>query len=131
VPVPAAVAAPDISGDILPEPRGHEVEERAVEPYTGEPTDVNIFEVMFPDRASLQVGYSYFPEGTVVRWLVKQGATVAATGEFVTRGGGNTNHFVTITLGVEAEPNRDADVDFTWEIGGVPFGYAVRRDPGA
>ena len=93
---------------------------------------MNIFDVEFPDRASLQVGYSYFPEGTVVRWLVRQGATVAATGEFTTRGGGNTNHFVTILLGVELDPNRDsADVDFTWEIGGVPFGYAVRRDPGA
>ena len=60
---------------------------------------MNIFEVEFPDFASLRVGYSYFPEGTAVRWLVRQGATTAATGEFVTSGGGGANHFVTIVLG--------------------------------
>ena len=87
-------------------------------------------EVEFPDFASLRVGYSYFPEGTVVRWLVRQAAVTAATGEFVTIGGGGANHFVTILLGTELALSAEAaDVDFTWDIGGVPFGYSVRRNP--
>jgi hypothetical protein len=93
-------------------------------------TDVNIFEVEFSDRASLRVGYNYFPEGTVVHWRVAQRAKPAASGEFVTNGGGNTYHWVTIPLGVELEPSPDgADVNFTWAIGTVPFQYSVRRDP--
>jgi hypothetical protein len=129
-PVAAEVAAA-LSGDILPEPRRHSgagVVETSVE---GDPSDVNIFEVEFPDVASLRVGYSYFPEGTVLRWRLRQDGTTTATGEFVTSGGGSTNHFVTIALGVELETNSDgsegADIDFTWSIGGVPFGYSVRR----
>ncbi|MDP9333666.1 MAG: hypothetical protein M3Q30_10200 [Actinomycetota bacterium] len=93
-------------------------------------TEVNIFEVEFSDRASLRVGYNYFPEGTVVHWRVAQRAKPAASGEFVTNGGGNMYHFVTIPLGVELEPDPDgADVNFTWAIGSVPFHYSVRRDP--
>jgi hypothetical protein len=96
----------------------------------GEFTDTNIFEVEFADRASMRVGYNYFPEGTVVYWRVAQHARPAAAGEFVTDGGGNTYHFVTLPLGVELEPDPDgADVHFTWAIGGVPFQYSVRRDP--
>ena len=84
----------------------------------------------FSDRASLRVGYNYFPEGTVVHWRVAQRANPRASGEFVTNGGGNTYHFVTIPLGVELEPDPDgADVNFTWAIGSVPFHYSVRRDP--
>jgi hypothetical protein len=96
----------------------------------GEFTDTNIFEVEFSDRASMRVGYNYFPEGTVVYWRVAQRAHPAAAGEFVTDGGGSTYHFVTLPLEVELEPDPDgADVHFTWAIGGVPFQYSVRRDP--
>jgi len=38
---------------------------------------------------------------------------------------------VTLPLGVHLEPAPAAvDVQFTWAIGGVPFRYSVRRDPG-
>ena len=40
-------------------------------------------------------------------------------------------HYVTLPLGVHLEPAPAAvDVQFTWSIGGVPFRYSVRRDPG-
>ena len=56
-----------------------------------------------------------------------------ATGEFVTKGGGSTNHDETVPLGVKLEgraTNPDgADVQFDWSINGVPFRYSVRRDP--
>ena len=96
----------------------------------GEFTDTNIFEVEFAERSWLRVGYNYFPEGTTVYWRIAQHAHHRAEGEFVTDGGGNTYHFVTLPLGVELEPDPDgADVHFTWAIGGVPFQYSVRRDP--
>ena len=56
-----------------------------------------------------------------------------ATGEFVTKGGGSTNHEESVPLGVKLEgraTNPDgADVQFDWSINGVPFRYSVRRDP--
>jgi hypothetical protein len=119
----AAVAAAGIAGANLRPGGAPPVDD-------SEFTEVNIFEVEFSDRASLRVGYNYFPEGTVVNWRVAQRARHAASGEFVTNGGGNTYHFVTIPLGVELEPNPDgADVSFTWAIGSVPFHYSVRREP--
>lgn len=140
VAVPADVAGAsgaadiaDFSADLLPERRVRVDDAASAAPViVGGPTDVNIFEVEFPDLASLRVGYSYFPEGTVLRWRVRQHANMAAAGEFVANGGGNANHFVTIPLGTFLEAGPDgADVEFTWSIGGVPFGYLVRRDPGA
>jgi hypothetical protein len=96
----------------------------------GEFTDTNIFEVEFSDRSSLRVGYNYFPEGTIVYWRIAQHAIPAGAGEFVTDGGGNAYHFVTLPLGVELEADPEgADVHFAWAIGGVPFQYSVRRDP--
>ena len=98
-------------------------------PGNGEFTEVNIFEVEFADSTSLRVGYNYFPEGTLVHWQVAQRTRAPVAGEFVTDGGGSTYHFVDIALGGELEPNPDgADVIFTWDIGGVPFHYSVRRD---
>jgi hypothetical protein len=36
-----------------------------------------------------------------------------------------------LPLGVHLEPDPGSvDVEFTWAIGGVPFRYSVRRDPG-
>jgi hypothetical protein len=130
VPVVEAAVPAEVSGDILPEARSHSVVE-APDAVPGGPTDVNIFEVELPDAASLYVGYSYFPANTVVRWLVRQDATARASGEFVTNGGGSVHHFVTIALGAELDANPDiadiADIEFTWAINGVPFGYSVRR----
>jgi hypothetical protein len=56
-----------------------------------------------------------------------------AVGSFVAVGGGSTNHFETMPLGVkltgrDTEPDG-ADVQFDWNINGVPFRYSVRRDP--
>jgi hypothetical protein len=95
-----------------------------------DPNDVNIFEVEFPGPASLRVGYSYFPDGTVVLWRVRQSATSGSNGEFVADGGGRAIHFVTIPLGSALEADAGGvDVEFNWEIAGVPFGYSVTRAP--
>ena len=57
---------------------------------------------------------------------------VAATGYFLTTGGGSTAHLETIRLGIDlanGDGNADgADVQFDWSINGVPFRYSVRRD---
>ena len=99
-----------------------------VSPTEGDFTDVNIFEVEFPDNSSLRVGYNHFPEGTLVRFRIAQRARAEARGDFVTKGGGSQYHFVTVELNDElvANPNG-ADVTFVWDIGGVPFQYSVRR----
>ena len=128
---PKEAAAPAVAAGTVAAPAGA-IPRHVVGPAVDDSmfTEVNIFEVEFSDRASLRVGYNYFPEGTVVHWRVAQRANPRASGEFVTNGGGNTYHFVTIPLGVELEPDPDgADVNFTWAIGTVPFHYSVRRDP--
>ena len=81
----------------------------------------------------MRVGYNHFPEGVDLRWQVTQNRIPVAVGSFRTQGGGSTNHFETITLGVKLE-GRDtqpdgADVQFDWTINDVPFRYSVRRDP--
>ena len=98
-----------------------------------ESIDVNIFEVEFSNGLTLRVGYNHFPEGTDLRWKVTQNRIPVATGRFVAKGGGSTNHFETVPLGVKLE-GRDtqpdgADVQFDWTINDVPFRYSVRRDP--
>ena len=99
-----------------------------VSPTEGDFTDVNIFEVEFPDNSSLRVGYNHFPEGTLVRFRIAQRARAEARGDFVTKGGGSQYHFVTVELDDELEANPNgADVTFVWDIGGVPFQYSVRR----
>jgi len=139
-PIPAPVAPPEIPVEAGPvaatrptisllddEPQSQSVTDS---PAEGDFTDVNIFEVEFPDNTSLRVGYNHFPEGTLVRFRIAQRARGAATGSFVANGGGSRYHFVTVDLGQELEPNPDgADVSFTWAIGGVPFQYSVRRVP--
>jgi hypothetical protein len=129
VPTPTPTAAPVA-------PRGMEVRPEVVlAPGVAAPdhsmyTEVNIFEVEFSDSTSLRVGYNYFPEGTQVHVRIAQRARAAVVGEFVTEGGGAIYHFVTVPLETELEANPDgADVYFTWDIGGVPFQYSVRRDP--
>ena len=57
-------------------------------------------------------------------------ASRSRSGRFVTKGGGSTNHFETVPLGVKLE-GRDtqpdgADVQFDWMINDVPFRYSVR-----
>ena len=95
--------------------------------------DVNIFEVEFSNGLTLRVGYNHFPEGTELRWAVTQNRVPAASGTFVTKGGGSTNHVETVPLGVKLEGRQTqpdgADVQFDWSINGVPFRYSVRRDP--
>ena len=99
-------------------------------PLDPESTDVNIFRVEFVDRSTLEVGYSFFPEGTIVTWRVVQNDTPYASGEFVTKGGGSTQHRETIPIGATLAPDANSDVYFSWRIGDVPFGYNVRRDTG-
>jgi hypothetical protein len=102
----------------------------SVAPVEGEVVDVNIFEVEITNGTDLRVGYNYFPEGVDLHWQVRQGS-LFAHGQFPTTGGGNMYHYVTLPLGVHLEPAPAAvDVQFTWAIGGVPFRYSVRRDPG-
>jgi hypothetical protein len=102
----------------------------SVAPAEGEVVDVNIFEVEITNGTELRVGYNYFPEDTDLRWQVRQGS-LFAHGQFPTNGGGNIYHYVTLPLGVRLEPGPEpVDVQFNWSIGGVPFGYSVRRDPG-
>lgn len=95
--------------------------------------DVNIFEVEFSNGLTLRVGYNHFPEGTELQWRVSQNRVTAATGSFVAKGGGSTNHLETVPLGVKLEGRQTmpdgADVQFDWSINGVPFRYSVRRDP--
>jgi hypothetical protein len=98
-----------------------------------ESIDVNIFEVEFSNGLTMRVGYNHFPEGVDLRWRVTQNRIPVAVGTFRTQGGGSTNHFETVPLGVKLE-GRDtqpdgADVQFDWTINDVPFRYSVRRDP--
>ncbi len=91
----------------------------------------NIFEVDFADRESLGVSYGYFPEGTVVHCRVMHNSTTAATGEFVTNGGGTTPQYVTVPLGAQGTfALEGAKVQFSWTIGDL-LEYSVTRDPGA
>jgi len=102
-------------------------------PPEADSIDVNIFEVEFSNGLTLRVGYNHFPEGTPLQWRVTQNRVLAATGAFVTKGGGSTNHLETIPLGVKLQGRAlipdGADVEFEWSINGVPFRYSVRRDP--
>jgi hypothetical protein len=105
-------------------------ERKAATPFDPESTDVNIFRVELT-ADTLQVGYNFFPEGTLVRWRVAQDGVNEASGEFVTEGGGSLQHFENIRLSTSLSPAPDgADVYFSWTIGDVPFGYNVRRDLG-
>jgi hypothetical protein len=102
-------------------------------PPDPESIDVNIFEVEFTNGLQLRVGYNHFPEGVGLNWKVTQSRKPVAAGSFVTEGGGSTNHYETVALGVklqgrDSEPDG-ADVQFDWNINGVPFRYSVRRDP--
>ena len=120
---PAAVAAA-----VAPNPDAPH--EHTVAPLEGEFVDVNIFEVELSNGTDLRVGYNYFPEGTDLHWQVRQGSAFAH-GQFATSGGGSLYHFVMLPLGVHLEPDPGSvDIEFTWTIGGVPFRYSVRRDPG-
>lgn len=102
----------------------------SVAPAEGEIPETNIFEVEIANGTDLRVGYNYFPEDTDLHWQVRQGS-LFAHGQFPTNGGGNMYHYVTLPLGLHLEPAPAAvDVQFTWSIGGVPFRYSVRRDPG-
>jgi hypothetical protein len=90
----------------------------------GELSVGNIFEVAV-GTGSMRVGYSHFPEGTVVQWRVAQDATVM-TGEFTTDGRGDAQRAATIALSSALDPHADAaEVTFTWNVGGVAFNYAV------
>jgi hypothetical protein len=142
MPVPVPVAAPTdtpmpgIEEAVAPEAVTaalgipDELVQQSVAPVEGEFVDVNIFEVKLSNGTDLRVGYNYFPEGTDLNWQVRQG-TLFAHGRFATNGGGSLYHYVTLPLGVHLEPDPGSvDVEFMWTIGGVPFRYSVRRDPG-
>ena len=123
---PAHAAAP------APEP-APEVPAIPIAPPDPESIDVNIFEVEFTNGLQLRVGYNHFPDGTPVNWRVTQSRKPVAVGSFVAQGGGSTNHYETMPLGVklqgrDSEPDG-ADVQFNWNVNGVPFRYSVRRDP--
>jgi MYXO-CTERM domain-containing protein len=135
-PVPAAVAAAPVAAAAAasaPEPEPEPVPVTPDAPPDPESIDVNIFEVEFTNGLQLRVGYNHFPDGTLLNWKVTQSRKPVAAGSFVTQGGGSTNHSETVPLGVKLE-GRDsepdgADVQFDWNINGVPFRYSVRRDP--
>jgi hypothetical protein len=104
-------------------------ERAAASQFDPESTDVNIFRVELTDGDTLEVGYNFFPEGTVVRWRVAQNGVNEASGQFVTEGGGSMQHVATLPLGTTLGASPEgADVYFSWTIGDVPFGYNVRRD---
>ena len=127
-PVPAPAPEPVIAATA---PRMTPEQRAAAAPFDPESTDVNIFRVELSQGATMEVGYSFFPEGTEVRWRVAQGGATVASGAFVAEGGGSLQHFETLPLEVTLRPDPDgADVHFTWTIGDVPFAYDVRRDPG-
>jgi hypothetical protein len=107
-----------------------ELVQQSVAPVEGEFVDVNIFEVQLTNGTDLRVGYNYFPDDTDLHWQVRQGS-LFARGRFATNGGGSLYHYVTLPLGVHLEPDPGSvDVEFAWTLGGVPFRYSVRRDPG-
>ena len=104
--------------------------QETVVPGEDDAIDVNIFEVTILERASLRVGYNFFPEGTSVHWRLAQNGTARSHGQFVTLGGGLTYHFVVQPIVPHLPPDGGSiDVDFDWTIEGVPFGYSVRRVP--
>ena len=96
-------------------------------PLNPEDPNVYIFEVGFPDRSTLRVGYNFLPTMTQVRWRVTHDDATAG-GTFDAEGGGSTQHFVDLPLH-PALPDEmhTADVQFEWMIGSVPFAYSVRR----
>ena len=124
----APMAAPAMVPEVAPIPTGP----ANVAPLP-ESIDVNIFEVEFSNGLTMRVGYNHFPEGVDLRWRVTQNRVPVAVGRFVTKGGGSTNHFETVPLGVKLEGRNTqpdgADVQFDWTINDVPFRYSVRRDP--
>ncbi len=129
-PLPVMVAPPPPSPLPEPEPVAPLTPSAPPQPDS---IDVNIFEVEFTNGLTLRVGYNHFPEGTRLQWKVTQGRIPVASGHFLTKGGGSTNHVETMALGVkldghDAQPDG-ADVQFDWTINGVPFRYSVRRDP--
>jgi hypothetical protein len=91
----------------------------------------NIFEVAFADHESLGVSYGYFPQGTVVHCRVMHNSATAATGEFVTNGGGTTPQYVTVPLGTQVTSGLEGvKVQFSWTIGDL-LEYSVTRHPHA
>ena len=89
----------------------------------------NIFEVDFADGDSLRVGYSYFPEGTLVQCRVTHNSTTAAMGEFVTHGGGSAPRYATVPLGTSVTSTLEGvKVRFNWTIGDL-LEYSVTREP--
>ncbi len=134
---PAPVPAPEVRVPVAVAPGpppavALTTEGTAAVPLDPESTDVNIFRVGLPGGTSLHVGYSLFPEGTIVFWRVSREGVTRAAGSFTTEGGGGAQHFETLPLGVTIDPDEPAvDVSFSWTIGDVPFGYSVRRQPGS
>jgi len=106
-------------------------DDHTVVPDESDAAHVNIFEVDLTTDA-LRVGYNQFPEGVAVEWTVRDEMTPRAHGSFVTNGGGETEHYV--SLPVDAPPTGHGNtmaVEFRWTIGDVPFTYSVKRVPGA
>jgi hypothetical protein len=99
-----------------------------VAPPEGESTAGNILEVTFSGLRSLVVGYNHFPDGTIVHWRITQNGTVM-TGEFETDDRSAAQRDVTLPLEADLDGANPADVAFAWSVGGVPFNYAVRRNP--
>jgi hypothetical protein len=91
-------------------------------------TDVNIFLVDVSEPGSVRVGYSFFPDDTLVRWRVTANHAALASGEFVTEGGGSAKHFVELPLPAPPSGTDGVDLHFHWNLGEVPFDYSVRRN---
>jgi hypothetical protein len=99
-------------------------------PPEGEAAAGNILEVALTANRTLRVGYNHFPDATVVHWRITQKSTVM-TGDFETDGRSAAEQVVTVPLESALDAADAADIAFTWAVGGVPFNYAVRRNPEA
>ncbi|MDQ1433975.1 MAG: hypothetical protein QOF59_791 [Actinomycetota bacterium] len=103
----------------------------AAVPFDKTSSDVNIFQVDVSTLGTVRVGYSFFPEGTVVRWRVAENGAPLDSGQFTAEGGGSAKHFVKLPIAGGLAPGATGiDVHFHWDIAEVPFDYSVRRDPG-
>src|SRR5689334_717 len=116
----AAATAPEAMPAYDPEPEMPVVPPIPTAPPDPESIDVNIFEVEFTNGLQLNVGYNHFPDGTLLNWKVTQSHKPVAAGSFLTQGGGSTNHYETVPLGIklqgrDSEPDG-ADVQFDWNI---------------
>jgi hypothetical protein len=80
------------------------------------------------DCRVLHVGYSYFPAGVPVLWVVGQ-YPHRVGGIFVTEPG-NQYHFLNRALGTTLPPSSKTAIAFYWQIGVTHYHYLLTRSTG-